>query len=535
MFGAVGLVLLVACAHVANLLLVRMEARRRETALRAALGASRGKLAWRSLTESMILTLAAAAGGVVIAHVALRGLLLLAPPGLPRLDAIHLGWPHVGFVVLLAALFGVVFGLLPVARGGMDTDVLRDGSRGMTSSRRRNAVRGALLVGQVAFSAVLITAGGLMLRSAARLHAVEPGFDAERVLVMDVAMPSGSYPWDGYARAASLHRTFQRELALAPGVAAVGMVDDVPMGSADGWNCSGMGFEGANIEGGACVPTGTVSPGYFEAMRIPIVRGRAPTWDEVADGSDGVVVSQALAEHFWPGQDPIGRAVKANTDRPPYFHVVGVAGDVRLDGLEKPPTEVVYFPIVPDSGLHMWGASINASVMVRTTTDDAASTLAAARRIMRDLDPTVVVDNARWMGDVVSASLSRTTLAMLLLSVAAGMAVLLSVVGIYGVIAHLVGQRRTEIGIRMALGASAAKVGRGVVLGAMRLALIGVAVGLAGAMATTRMLRSLLHDVSPTDPITMVAVAVLLLVLAALASWIPARRASRVPPMEALR
>ncbi|MHB1224659.1 MAG: ADOP family duplicated permease [Gemmatimonadaceae bacterium] len=535
MFGAVGLVLLVACAHVANLFLVRMEARRRETALRAALGASRGKLAWRSLSESLILTLTAASGGVALAYAALRGLLALAPPSLPRLDAIHLGGQHVVFVVLLAVIIGVAFGLLPVLRGGMDLGALRDGSRGMTSSRQRNAVRGALVVGQVALSAILITAGGLMLRSAARLHAVQPGFEAERVLVMDVAMPNGTYQWGDYAKVASMHRTFQRELAQAPGVAGVGAVDDVPMGSADGWGCSGLGFEEANIDGGTCVPISSVSPGYFEAMRIPLVRGRAPTWDEVAGGSDGVVISQALADHFWPGQDPIGRGVMANTDRPPHFRVVGVAGDVRLDGLEKPPTEVVYFPMVPDSGLYMWGASRNVSVMVRTTTDDAAMPLAAARRIMRELDPTIVVDNARWMEEVVEASLSRTTLAMLLLSVAAGMALLLSAVGIYGVIAYLVGQRRVEIGIRLALGARAGRVGRDVVLGALRLAVVGVVIGLVGAMATMRVLRSLLYDVSPTDPLTLGGVAALLLMLAALASWIPARRASRVPPMEALR
>ncbi len=535
MFGAVGLVLLVACAHLANLFLVRLEARRRETALRAALGASRGRLAWRSLTESLLLTLTAAVGGVVLAHLALRGLLALAPPSLPRLSDIHLGWIHVGFVVLLAVGIGVVLGLFPVLRGGVDLGALRDGARGMTSSRQRNAVRGALVVGQVALSLILLAAGGLMLRSAARLHAVSPGFDPERVLVLDVAMPQGTYQWRDYARVAAVHRTFMGELAQVPGVVSVGVVDEVPMSSADGWGCSGMGFEGTHVKEFVCVPKSTVSPSYFEAMRIPLVQGSAPTWDEVAGGSNGVVVSQALAEHFWPGQDPIGRGVLANTDKPPYFRVVGVAGDVRLDGLEKPPTEVVYFPMVPDSGLSMWGAARNASVMVRSSTDDATSILSAARRVMRGLDPTIVVDNPRWMDEVVAASLSRTTLAMLLLSLAAGMALLLSAVGIYGVIAYLVGQRRTEIGIRIALGAPAAKVGRDVVLGALKLAVAGVAIGLVGAVATMRVLQSLLYDVSPTDPLTLGGVAVLLLMLAALASWVPARRAARIPPMEALR
>lgn len=534
-FGAVGLVLLVACAHVANLFLVRMEARRRETALRSALGASRGRLAWGSLAESLLLTLTAAAAGLAVAHASVRALVSLAPPSLPRLEAIGLGWPHVAFVLILALAVGVVFGLLPVVHGFADHGAIRDGSRGMTSSRRRNSVRGALVVGQVALSVVLLAAGGLMLRSAARLHAVSPGFDAERVLVLNVSMPSGDYGWGDYARAAAVHRTFQGELARVPGVLAVGATGVLPMSSADAPMCSGMGFEGAGADGGACVPMTIVSPGYLEAMRTPLVRGRAPGWDEVSGGSDGVVVSQALAEHFWPGQDPIGRAVMANTNRPPHFRVVGVAGDVRVEGLEKPPTEMVYFPMVPDSGLYMWGAARDVSVVVRTSSDDMASVLAAARRIMRDLDHAIVIDNARWMDDVVAASLSRTTLAMMLLSVAAAMALLLSAVGIYGVIAYVVGQRRAEIGIRLALGATAARVGREVVTGALRLALLGVAIGTVGAVATMRVLQSLLYDVSPTDPLTLAGVVATLLSIAALASWVPARRASRVPPMEALR
>ncbi len=533
MFGAVGLVLLVACAHLANLFLVRMEARRRETALRAALGASRGRLAWRSLTESLLLTLTAAASGVVLAYLALRGLLALAPPSLPRLETIQLGWIQIAFVVLLAVVIGVVLGLFPVLRGSVDLGALRDGARGMTSSRQRNAVRGALVVGQVALSLVLLAAGGLMLRSAARLHAVSPGLDPERVLVIDVAMPQGTYQFRDYGKVAAVYRTFLSELGQVPGVVSVGVVGDVPMESAEGAACAAMGFEGANVDERVCVPKSTVSPGYFEAMRIPLVKGRAPTWDDLTGGSGGVVVSQALADHFWPGQDPIGRGV-TNTDVMTYFRVVGVVGDVRLDGLEKPPTEVVYFPMVADSGLYMWGAARNASVMVRVSSDDAASTIAAARRIMRDLGPTIVVDNPRWMDEVVAESLSRTTLAMLLLSVAAGMALLLSAVGIYGVIAYLVAQRRTEISIRIALGAPPSKVGRDVVLGAMKLAVAGVVIGLVGAVATMRVLQSLLYDVSPTDPTTLGGVSVLLLALAALASWIPARRAARVPPMEAL-
>ncbi|HEU4628421.1 MAG TPA: ABC transporter permease [Gemmatimonadaceae bacterium] len=538
MFAAVGLVLLVACAHVANLFLVRLEARRRETAVRTALGAARGQLAWRSLTESLLLTLGAAALGIALAFGALRALVALAPPSLPRLAEIGLGWPHVAFIVGLAALVGVVFGILPLLRGSVDLGVLRDESRGMTASRHRNAVRAALVVGQVALSVVLLAAGGLMLRSAARLHAVPPGFDAEHVLTFQVPLPYSRYQWADYDKVLELHRTLARRLAATPGVLAVGGTVSLPMDGRIG--CALIGFEERGPDGsnrGACLSYTTVAPGYFETMRIPVVRGHAPTWDEVASGTAGVVVTRSFAEHFWPGQDPLGKGLKgySNLGEPPYFRVVGVVDDVRMEGLAKPPTEVIFFPMKPGPELQLWGAPHALAVTVRTSTGDASTVLAAARAAMAQLDPAVPIDNVRWMERIVATSLSQTTLAMLLLAIAAGMALLLSAVGIYGVIAYIVGQRRGEIGIRLALGAPAAMVGRDVVLGALRLAVVGIVIGLAGAVATTRVLQSLLYDVSPTDPWTLVAVAALLLALAALASWVPARRAARVPPMEALR
>ena len=536
MFTAVALVLVVACAHVANLFLVRIEAQRRETAVRTALGASRGQLAWRSFAESLLLTGAAAVLGLALAFGALRGLLAMAPASLPRLEEIRLGWVHVAFVVGLAAAVGLVFGALPLLRGA-ELGALRDGSRGLTASRRRHAVRGALVVGQVALSLVLLAAGGLMLRSAWRLRAVPAGFDAERVLTFSVPLPYARYEWGDYAKVGALHRELQRRLAAAPGVVAVGGAASLPMES-DG--CAAIGFEDRGPDGtrrGACLANATAAPGYFETMGIPIVRGAAPTWDETERGTAGVVVTRAFAEHFWPGEDPIGKGLKGydRLEEPPYYRVVAVTGDVRADGLAQPATEMIWFPMAPGPGLQQWGAPHELRVVVRTSSDDAGTVLAAARRAMADLDPAVPIDDVRWMEEVVAASLATTTLAMLLLSVAAGMALLLSAVGIYGVISYLVGQRRNEIGIRLALGASTAGVRRDVVLGALRLAVLGVGIGLVGAVATTSVLRALLFDVSPTDPWTLGAVALLLLGLAAVASWVPAARAARVSPVEALR
>ena len=537
LFAAVGLVLLIACAHVANLFLVRIEARRRETAVRAALGAARGDFAWHFLTETLLLATVAAALGLAIAWAAVRLLVALAPAGLPRLDEIALGPLHVAFAVGLALLVGVVFGVLPLARTGVDLATLRDGGRGLTLSGGRHRVRATLVVAQVALSLVLLVSGALMLQSAVRLRAVPPGFDATSVVTFSVPLPYATYAWQDYAAVARLHRELQRRVAEAPGVVAVGGTRTLPM-EAEGGMCSTLFFEKPDPAGNSqqmCLPNTTVAPGYFEAMRIPIVRGAAPTWDEVEAGRAGVVVSRSFAERFWPGEDPIGQGLRGNGRQPPYMRVVGVADDVRMFGVTEPPADIVYFPMVPNEGIGLWGAARDLRLVVRTTTGDAGSVLGAARRAMAELDPDVPLDDVRTMEQVMARSLSRTTLAMLLLAVAAGMALLLSAIGIYGVVSYLVGQRRGEIGIRMALGAGTARVRREVVWGSVRLALLGVAVGLVGAVLATRVLGALLYDVSPTDPATLGGVALLLVLLAAVAAWVPARRASRVDPTEALR
>ncbi len=538
LLAAVGLVLVVACAHVANLFLVRIEARRRETAVRAALGASRGDLAWHFLTESLLLSLAAALLAVLVAAGAVRLLVALAPAGLPRLDEIALGPAHVLFAVGLALVVGVAFGVLPLARAGVDVRTLRDGGRGMAGAGRRGRVRATLVVAQVALSLVLLAAGALMLQSAQRLRAVSPGFDAAGVVTFSVPLPYATYQWNDYERVARLHRELQQAVATAPGVVAVGGTVQLPMEGQGGGMCSALAFERPGRDGRsteACLPNAAVAPGYFAAMGIPILRGAAPTWEEVEAGRAGVVVSRSFAERFWPGENPIGQGLKGNGSEPPFMRVVGVAGDVRMEGLTEPPTDIVYFPIVPNPGIGLWGAARDLRVVARTTTGDGASVVRVAREAMARLDPSIPLDNLRTMEQVMARSLSRTTLAMLLLSAAAGMALLLSAVGIYGVVSYLVGLRRAEIGVRMALGAGASRVRREVVWGSVRLAALGVTIGLVAAVATTRVLGSLLYDVSPTDPPTLAAVALLLVLLAAVASWVPAVRASRVDPTEALR
>ena len=477
LFAAVGLVLVIACAHVANLLLVRMEARRRDVTVRAALGATRTDFAWHFLSESLMLTAIAAVLGLALAAVGIRALLAVGPAALPRIEAIHLGGTAVAFALGVAAAIGVTFGLLPLYRARVDTEALREGARGLTASRGRNLVRNGLVVAQVAMSVVLLAAGGLMLQSAWRLRAISPGFQPRNVLTFRVPLPYATYGWNDYGKVAALHHELQRRLGALPGVQSLGGVEGLPMEGA--WGCSTIFFEQPSPNGEpvqACLPNAPVAPGYFATMQIPLVAGRAPDWTEVEQGHAGVVVSRALAEHFWPGQDPIGQGLRGNGREPPYYRVVGVAGDVKGDGLEKPPTEIVYFPMVPIAGSGLWGAARELSVVVRTS-GDPTGIVAAARGIMRELDPSIPLDEVRTMRDVMAASLARSTLAMLLLSIAATMALLLSAIGIYGVISYLVGQRRSEIGIRLALGARTEQVRRSVVLGALRLAALGVVIG----------------------------------------------------------
>jgi len=530
--AAAALLLVVACANVANLFLVRLEARRREVAIRLAIGAENAHLAWHYLTESLVLCLAAGVAGLGLASGAIRVLLAMAPSTLPRLAEVHLGWASAACALGLAVAAGAVFGALPLVRLRVDVDTLRDGSRGLTASRVRHAARGALVVTQTALALVLLAASGLMVRSLLHLRDVRPGFDPHGVIALDVGT-SASHNATYEQAAAFWHALVDRVRAI-PGVDGAGAISSLPV---DGpGTCAILNIESHPLARGEqppCVARPIVTPGYFQAMRIA-VRGRAPTWDEVESHSAGVVVSGALAGRMWPNADPMGQGLNAG-GQPPFFRVVGVTGGVRAAGLDHPPTEVVYYPLVPITGSGLWGPARGLTVVARARSGSPAALVPAIRRALKDLDAEAPVANVRTMEDVVAHSMARTTFTMLLLGVAAAMALALSAVGMYGVIAYLVGQRRGEMGIRLALGADGRRVTRLVVGESAKLAATGVVIGLAGAAAVTRVMRTLLFDVSPTDPLTLGAVAMLLLAIAVAAAWVPARRAARVDPVEALR
>ena len=530
LFGSVALVLLIACANVANLFLVRMETRRRESAIRMALGADRSQMAFHFLAESMLLTVAAGMAGLILAQVGLRAILRIAPTDIPRLASVSLGGVSVLFALVLATVAGIIFGLLPLARSGVDITTLRDGARGMTSSAAQRAVRGGLVIAQVALALVLLAAGGLMLRSFANLQAVKPGLDPRGVLtfstILDGALASP-------ADAPIVLQQFEARVVALPGVTQVGASEILPLQDY-GSGCTTAVREGESVDGprkGACIATPAVLPGFFESLGVHVEPGgNTPRWtdfDMSGKTATVAVITRALANDFWPQEDPVGKRILIG-DRfqmKQYYRVIGVIPELRAKGLDQAPIEAVFSA----------DAMMEPVWTVKVASGDPQQLVASIRKILHDLAPRAPLVNVRTMSDVVARSTARTSFVMTMLLLAAFAALLLSAVGIYGVISYLVTQRRTEIGVRVALGARAPQVASLVLSQTMRLTLAGVAIGLVGAVAGMRLLKSLLFDVSPTDPLVLAATAGALIVIAAAASLVPTRRAARIDPVEAMR
>ncbi len=547
LLGAVVLVLVIACANIANLFLVRAEARHREVAIRSALGAKRVDLAWQYITESMLLTVIAGAVAVAIAYVGLRAMITLAPAGLPRVNEIHLDWTSVLFTLAISIAAGVAFGLLTLANAGKPTDdstMLREGGRGLTSSRAQQFARGVFVAAQTALALVLLAAAGLMLQSFRNMRSVSPGFDPSGVLTADIHLPYGSY--NSYAKVEAFDHELLTRAAAIPGVKSAGLGDRIPLGvpsnadqpllSAFG-GCAVVWIEGHPLAPGQqppCVGTATAAPGYFRALGMKVT-GREPSWSDVESLTGGVVVTRSLAQRLWPGQDAIGKGIRGNGEGPPYYRVVGVSDDFRGNALDQPPVQAVFFPLLPIPKAWLWSPSNDVTVILKSSGVRPEALTASLRRTITSIDPNVPMGNVRTMDAVVAQSMARLSFTMTLLAIAAAMALILSAVGIYGVISYIVGRRTGEIGIRMALGAQASRVGRLVVWQSVRLAMLGVIVGIVAALVMNRALRSVLFDVSPSDPVTLVAVSLIMLVIAAIASYAPAQRAMRVDPVEALR
>jgi len=529
LLGAVGFVLLIACANVANLLLARGASRLREVAVRSALGASGRALVRQLLVESLILALVGGLAGLVLGAVGVRALVAWNPADLPWASDIRVDGVVLAFTAGVALLTGTLFGLVPALQTSRSDlqSVIKEGSRGMAAERGGQTLRRSLVVAEVALALVLLAGSGLLLKSFTRLQSVDPGFRPERLLTFTVALPVAKYPNDT-ARIAFFDRLLPR-LAALPGVEAAGGTSVLPFGG--GWSTGSFDVEGYTPGEGQPGPWGdirTVTPGYLAALGAPLLRGRQLSVDDGPGRPPVVVVDEEMARRYWPNADPIGKRITFGPDSAPeWIEVVGVVGHTAHEGLDAEKRVQLYFS-------HRQGNPGQLAIALRTRGEPTALT-AAARAAVREIDPDQPIANVRTMAELVDTSLGGRRLAAVLLTVFAGVALLMASVGIYGVMSYAVAQRTRELGVRVALGASRASVLRLVVRQGMTLVLAGVAIGVAGAAGLSRLIASQLYAVRGTDPATFGAVAVVLVTIALVAILVPAMRAMRLDPVVALR
>jgi putative ABC transport system permease protein len=530
LLGAVGFVLLIACANVANLLLARGARRRRELSVRAALGASGRRLARQALVESLVLGAIGGAAGLVLALLGTSALVALSPQDLPRLDGVRVDAAVVGFAALVALATGLLFGLAPAwqaAKSGIAAS-LRDSDRGSGGGMAR--VRPALVVVEVALAVVLLVGAGLLLRSFAALQTVDPGFQTERMLSFRVIVGSAAYPEPEQVR------NFQQELlervGALPGVEAATAANTLFLSRLP--NMGPVALEGRPPAGEmdpiTAVTNDFVAPGFFRTMGMPIVQGRGFEPGDVAGGTQVVVVNETFVQRLVPGEDPIGRRFARGDPESPdavWQTIVGVVADSRRAGLAEPVRPEAYRPITQ-------AAPRSIEVLVRTAGPPLAL-VPQARALLREMDPNMPMAQLRTVEAAMAEAVATRRFVMMLLAGFAVLAVTLAAIGIYGVLAFLVGERTRELGIRLALGADRQTVIRMVLRQSLGYVLPGLALGAVGALALTRLLQAQLFGIEPTDPVTFAAVLTLLLAVAVLASWVPARRAANVQPVEALR
>jgi putative ABC transport system permease protein len=529
MLGAVAFVLLIACANVANLLLARATARQRELAVRAALGAGRGRLIRQLLAESVVLAAAGGAAGLALAWWGLQVLRAVVAERLPiqRLEMVGIDGPVLAFTMGATLVSGIFFGLIPAftAAGTSLNESLKEGGR--TGSAARGArTRSAFVVVEIALALVLLVGAGLLVRSFARLMEVDAGFETDRTMTMRVSLPLARYA-DAPKRVQFFERLLER-VQQVPGVQSAGAISSLPLvglGSATSYEIVGEPAPPRGQEPVADVRV--ITKDYFKAMGIPLVRGRLFDERQPSEAVNKVIVNEALARRHWPNDDPIGRRIKISWNEDVEDEIVGVVGDVVHAGLDAQVRSMTYWPLARNGDGSM--------TLTLRTAGEPASVVSAVRGLLREQDADLALADIRTMDEVVSQSVAQRRLMMVMLAIFAGAALLLAAVGIYGVIAYSVTQRTQEIGIRLALGAQRSDVLRMVVGQAAMLAVAGVVIGALGAAFLTRLMADLLFGVKPFDPLTFGVVAAGLTGVALLASYVPGRRATRVDPVIALR
>lgn len=535
--AAAVLLLLTACANVALLVLVRADGRQRETALREALGAGRARVVMHFLFESAVITAIAAVIGLGIATLGVRAFVAAAPPEVPRLAEVSVNWLVVAFTIVIASLAAVLCSVLPALRIGHVAlaDALREGGRGGTSGRAQLRARDALVTAQIALALVVLAGSGLLLRTFQRLQGVQPGFQADNVATFWLSLPRARYADD--SSVARFYGGLTTRVGELPGVRAVGLTSRLPL-EEHGMNQNPFYAEDDPTTATKIPPLqiySTVDGGYFRAMGIPLLAGR--TFDPLDRQRAGeAIVSRHTAERFWHDSTG-GRAIGKRFRELPssaWYTVVGVVGDVRDTALAAPPPGKVYVPEVPGRDTLLEGTARTMALVVRTAGDPLAVTKTVESAI-HELDPTLPTFEVRSMRQVIGGSVARLSFVIILLGAAAAVTLVLGAIGLYGVMAYLVTLRTRELGVRIALGAEPGAVAAMMTKRGLVLAGAGVLAGLALFALVARFLRSFLFGVAPGDPLTLAAAAALLIGIAALASWIPARRAAHIDPADALR
>ena len=531
LLGAVGFVLLIACANVANLLLARAAVRQKEIALRLALGASRSRLTRQFLTESVLLAMLGAGLGLLLAFAGIRILGTFIPPGISQIQTISIDGTVLIFTALVAALTGIAFGLAPAIHGSHLNlnDTLKESGRDSAGGVKGHRARGLLVIGEVAISFVLLIGAGLLINSSLHLRNLDPGFRGDHLLTMKVNLSEVKYP-DRERRAAFFDEVMRRVREL-PGVQSAAVAGNLPLTyNGDSMSISVEGVPDPPPDQQPDVIFRAIGPGYFGTMGIPIVRGRDFTDQDNGDSKEAVIISEKTAQQFWPGQDPIGKKLKPglSTSSSPWREVIGIVKDVRQNDFVASPKRQMYFT-------YRQLKNIAANALVVRTSMEPMSLAVPVRNAIWSVDKDQTVADIDTMDHIVAQAVARQRFSMLLLGLFAALALLLASIGIYSVMSYSVAQRTREIGIRMALGARRADVLQMTVKQALNLVAIGMVIGLAAAFLLTRVLASLLFGISATDPITFIGISVVLLAVAILASYLPALRATKVDPIIALR
>jgi predicted permease len=538
LMGTIGIVMLIACANVANLLLVRAEARQQDLAVRAALGAGSWRIVRELLLESLLLGLLGGVLGLVLAFAGLRFLVALGPANLPRLHEVSMDLRALGFTFTVSIVSGLLFGLIPALKyGGLEISrALHSSGRAMSGSRERHRARNSLVVVQVALALVLLISSGLMLRTFEAMRAVQPGF-TEPAQLQTIRVPTPPFLVSEAQRVIRVQNDVLDKLAAIPGVSAAGFSSSAPMDGIPVARAS-MGVEGDSDAQIAARPlqfTKYVSPGYFQTAGTRLIAGRDYTWTDVYNLRQVGIVSENLARRIWGSPSAaLGKRIRAAPNRP-WREIIGVVQDVLENGADKPAPSMVYWPPFNDLYVERPDATRQVTFFIRSGQAGTEGFLKQVREAVWSVNPNFAVASMQTMQQISSQSMSRTSFTLVMLGIAGAMALLLGIVGIYGVISYAVMQRRREIGIRLALGAQQRQLRRMFLRHALLLAGIGVAIGLGVAVGLMRFMRSLLFEVSPVDPVTYVAVPFLLVAVAALASYIPARAASSVDPVHALK